>query len=156
MPLRGTGALGDDCSGVVTMNRDRVERLKSDIRLLTIMAVNPTFHELARISGFDGASDYYLEDEGIAVLLWPWCSPEAIIALEELITAAEIVFNPALPEVYYSSCGPVPDLPVLQSLAASSAPHWLPVFLRAKCIKRPDSLSKNIDKDWLSGRVAIH
>jgi hypothetical protein len=138
------------------MNRDWVDRLRADIRLLTLMAVNPTFHELARVPGFDGVGDYFLEDKGIAVLLWPWCSPEAIVAMGELITASEIVFNPTLPEVYLSSAGPVPDLPVLLSLKDSKAPHWLPVFIRAKNIKRPDNLCENISKTWLSQRVELH
>jgi hypothetical protein len=138
------------------MNRDRVERLKSDVRLLVLMAHNPTFHELARVPGFYGLDDLFLRDRGFALLVWPWCSPEAITAMTELIDSEEIVFNPALPEVYFSSAGPVPDLPVLQSLADHEKPHWLPVFLRVKHLRRPDNLCENLNKHWLSSRVELH
>jgi hypothetical protein len=138
------------------MNRDVIDRMKADIRLLTLMAVNPTMHELARIPGFDGLDDLFLKDRGVALLVWPWCSPVAITAMTELIDANEIVYVAAVPEIYFVSCGPVPDLPVLQRLADSSKPHWVPVFLRAKDIRRPDNLCKNISKSWLLARVAIH
>jgi hypothetical protein len=138
------------------MNRDRVERLKSDIKLLVLMAHHPGFHELRKIPGFAGNEMLLVPDNRVCIVLWPWCSPEAVAAMNELITDAEIgvIHTPVHSYVY--SDGPIPPLPITDRARIHGEPHWMPSYFRAKRMKRPDFLEEKQSNDWFSDDVGLH
>jgi len=138
------------------MNRLLCDRIKADVRLLVLMAVNPTFHELSRIADFAGEDLLLYPDLRTDLVLWPWCSDDAVWAMEELILAKEISLIHAPIESYVFSDGPIPPLPITDRHRIHGEAHWLPSYIKAKNIKRPDEPTKYQSFDWLSENVGVN
>ena len=136
------------------MNPERIDRIKAEIRLLVVLAGQPSFAELCKIDGFAG--DEYFVPIDNKIVLWPFCSMEAVIALTELLNDGEIKAICCAVASYVFSDSPVPDFPLAETLEPKETLHWTPVYFTAGVIKRPDHKEIKPFRDWLSAHFALN
>lgn len=135
------------------MNDLLIDRLKADIRLLVVLALQPSFAELSRIPGFKGHEHCAPLENNI--VLWPSCSHEAVIAVEELLRDEEIIAICCDIATYVYEPVAIPDLPVALKLGIYESPVWLPVYFVVGRIIRPDECAGYPTKDWISANLGL-
>jgi hypothetical protein len=88
------------------------------------------FSELQeQIKGFEGESSMCLSNEYNNIIVWPFCSSEAISALVELKKEGKIEFD-VCNNIQMMMYRVFPVLPVAGRLYAYKKPRWLPTLVK--------------------------
>jgi hypothetical protein len=113
--------------------------MKNQILTLIRKWRHMTFSELqAQVPGFSG-DVAFVHAQDPNVILWPWCSDEALDALGELLKQGLIFMHPSSVDNYAATFHDYPSMPIVvrPQSGGYKSPRWLPVVFRDQPLEAP-------------------